>query len=223
VPDFSVPSRSAGAPALTKREIRAVVLAARRSMSVDVRAAHDIGLCDRLTDLLNTRRPALVAAYAPVDGEPGGPGLPAALAAVAPLILPVVASGRTLDWAHYTGELASGPYGLAEPVGPRLGPSALRAADLIVAPALAVDRRGVRLGRGGGYYDRALATAPGVPVVVPLYPAELVPELPAEPHDRRVHAVVTPTTVLLLDGSGSDAALLALEDGECQDECQDGG
>ena len=190
--------------------------------------AFDGMLRDRLAAYVRARRPSLVAGYAPVDGEPGGPGLPDVLAGIAPLLLPVIAPGRTLDWARYTGELAPGPYGLAQPTGPRLGPSALAEVDLVVAPALAVDRRGVRLGRGGGYYDRALSLVrPAVPVVVPLYPGELVAEVPAEPHDRRVHVVVTPATVLVLDESRSDAALLALEDPECQtecqSECQDGG
>jgi 5-formyltetrahydrofolate cyclo-ligase len=64
--------------------------------------------------------------------------------------------------------------------------------DVVLAPGLAVDRRGVRLGRGAGYYDRALA-AVRAPVAVLLYDAELVEEdLPAEPHDRPVTAVVTP-------------------------------
>jgi len=218
VPDFSDPSFSAGAPAATKPELRAAVLAARRSMPAATRDKADMELCGALAALVSARRPGLVAGYAAVPGEPGGPGLPAALAAVAPLLLPVVRPDRLLDWAVYDGGLAPGRYGLPEPTGPRLGPDALRDAELIVAPALAVDRHGVRLGRGGGYYDRALAwAAPGVPVVVPLYDGEVVAHLPAEAHDRRVHVVVTPATVLPLDESGSHAAPLALEDPECQD------
>ena len=55
-------------------------------------------------------------------------------------------------------------------------------------------RDGVRLGRGGGYYDRALRLARADAVVVALvFDDELVDELPAEPHDRRVTAVVTPS------------------------------
>ncbi|PSK58900.1 5-formyltetrahydrofolate cyclo-ligase [Micromonospora sp. MH33] len=66
-------------------------------------------------------------------------------------------------------------------------------ADLVVVPALAVDRRGYRLGRGGGSYDRALARVPAtVPTVALLHDGELVEVVPAQPHDRPVRFVITP-------------------------------
>jgi 5-formyltetrahydrofolate cyclo-ligase len=66
-------------------------------------------------------------------------------------------------------------------------------ADLVIVPALAVDRRGVRLGRGGGSYDRALArVGPQVPTIALLYDAELLDEVPAAPHDQRVRLVARP-------------------------------
>ena len=93
-----------------------------------------------------------------------------------------------------TGRLAPGRYGLLEPVGPRLGPTAIGTADVVVLPALGVDRRGVRLGRGGGYYDRALQhVRPDAVLVAVVFDDELLDELPAEPHDRLVTAVVTPS------------------------------
>jgi 5-formyltetrahydrofolate cyclo-ligase len=82
-----------------------------------------------------------------------------------------------------------------EPVDVRRGVDAIRTAALVIAPALAVDRvTGVRLGRGGGFYDRALAhAAPGALLVAVVHDEELVDALPAEPHDRPVDAVVTPS------------------------------
>jgi 5-formyltetrahydrofolate cyclo-ligase len=68
---------------------------------------------------------------------------------------------------------------------------AIARARLVLVPALAADREGCRLGRGGGYYDRTLPlTATEVPLVVVLNDEELVDELPAEPHDRRVTAAL---------------------------------
>jgi 5-formyltetrahydrofolate cyclo-ligase len=75
----------------------------------------------------------------------------------------------------------------------------VRGADLIVVPALAVSSStGVRLGRGGGSYDRVLDRVdPGILTVAAVYDTELVESVPAEPHDRPVRAVVTPSRGLL--------------------------
>jgi 5-formyltetrahydrofolate cyclo-ligase len=76
-----------------------------------------------------------------------------------------------------------------------LGLPAVGLADLVVVPALAVDRAGVRLGRGGGSYDRALArTRPDALLVALLYQGELVDALPTEPHDARVDVAILPET-----------------------------
>jgi 5-formyltetrahydrofolate cyclo-ligase len=137
-----------------------------------------------------------VAAYVPAPEEPGHGRLPAAFAELgARVLLPVVpAEGAELGWAVDTGRLAPGRFGLQEPVGPRLGSTAVGTADVVVVPALAVSTAGVRLGRGGGYYDRALRHArPGAELVAVVFDDELLDDLPAEPHDQRVTAVVTPT------------------------------
>jgi 5-formyltetrahydrofolate cyclo-ligase len=75
-------------------------------------------------------------------------------------------------------------------------------ADVVLCPGLAVDRRGHRLGRGGGSYDRALSRVPaGTFVCTLLYDGELLEQVPAEDHDRRVSAVVTPSGVTRLGGA----------------------
>jgi len=136
-----------------------------------------------------------VAAYVPVGREPGSLDLLDGLrSAGTEVLLPVVAVGG-LDWAVYSGrrDLIAGALGTREPAGPRLGAGALTGVAAVLVPALAVDHRGTRLGRGGGYYDRALSPVAGrVPVVALLHDGELVPRLPADPWDRRVTAAVTP-------------------------------
>jgi len=174
-----------------KADVRRGLLAARRSRTD--RIAADAGVRATLATLaadLDT-----VAAYVPLPTEPGGPDLPDALAPVcARLLLPVVRPDLDLDWAVYTGSLVPAAFGLREPPGPRLGPAAVVSASLVIVPALAVDERGVRLGRGGGSYDRALARlGPGTLIVAALYDGEFVSALPCEEHDVRVHAVVTPS------------------------------
>ena len=107
-------------------------------------------------------------------------------------LLPVLLPDGDLDWAVDTGDYVTNHLGIREPAGPRLGVAAIASCDLVLVPALLVDRRGHRLGRGGGSYDRALARATGLTVAL-LHDGELVDELPHEPHDVPVGAVVTPS------------------------------
>src|SRR5262245_49813439 len=130
----------------------------------------------------------LVAAYWSIGREPRTHGLVFALwKHGATVILPVLRPDMDLDWAVYDGpdSLAPGPYGIMEPVDTRRGVDTIRTAALVLAPALAVDpSNGVRLGRGGGSYDRALArVGPNVPIVALLHEGELIQGVPADPHD----------------------------------------
>jgi 5-formyltetrahydrofolate cyclo-ligase len=183
-----------GEPAVAKDELRAALLLRRRNRSAAERAAAADALTTALLDGL--RGAGTLAAFVPDPSEPGCGRLPSAYPELgARVLLPVIpASGRVLDWALYTGELELGRYGLSQPPGERLGPLALQEADAVVVPALAVDRAGYRLGRGGGYYDRALVHArPDAVLVTMLFDDERVDELPREVHDRPVTAVVTPS------------------------------
>lgn len=193
----------------SKRSIRLQIRAKRRETPLERREAADAALRSVLTDLVQRVRPLRLAGYAPTPGEPGGPELVDALLAALPpgghLLLPVTLPNLDLDWARYTGTLAPGArWGLPEPVGPRLGRTAIGSVDMIIAPATAVDRTGVRLGQGGGCYDRALARVPvAVAVIAAIYDGELVDRLPLAPHDRRVGAVATPAGVVTLPADPS--------------------
>jgi 5-formyltetrahydrofolate cyclo-ligase len=177
-----------------KSAVRARLLAGRRARSAEDRAAAAAAVSAAVVQGL--ARAGTVAAYVPDETEPGYGRLPADLMQLgARVLLPVVPSeGHELGWAVDTGRLAPGRFGLLEPVGPRLESAALGTADVVVLPALAVSPAGVRLGRGGGYYDRALRHARSDAVLVALvFDDELMDGLPAEAHDRRVTAVVTPS------------------------------
>ncbi len=133
-----------------------------------------------------------VCAYLAVRGEPGSSAMLDTLRSAGyRVLLPVVVGDAPLDWARYDGSLRPGPFGLREPVGTPLGASSITEAALVLVPALAVDHRGVRLGQGGGHYDRSLPLARG-PLVALVRDEEFVPVLPAEPHDVRMNAVLTP-------------------------------
>jgi 5-formyltetrahydrofolate cyclo-ligase len=181
-------------PAAAKEAIRSRVRASRAARGPAERTAAAAAVATALLDGLSGVR--TFAAFVPDPEEPGHGRLPAVFTRLgARVLLPVVPpSGGELTWAVDTGRLAPGRFGLLEPVGPRLGATAIGTAEVVVTPAVAVARDGVRLGRGGGYYDRALRhVRPGAVVVAVVFDEELLDDVPAEPHDRRVDAVVTPS------------------------------
>ncbi|MEZ0358421.1 5-formyltetrahydrofolate cyclo-ligase [Mycobacterium sp. SA01] len=182
----------------TKAQQRAALLAARREVPDKVRAAEARALCAHLDEFVG--RDDTVCAYLPVGTEPGSPQLVDRLHELcARVLLPVTRTGAdgvpvALLWGVYVpGELVAARYGLLEPAEPVLPSSALGDADVVLVPALAVDRRGVRLGRGGGFYDRSLPLCrPGATLVAVVRDSELVDELPSESHDIRMTHVLTP-------------------------------
>jgi 5-formyltetrahydrofolate cyclo-ligase len=198
----TVRADDAAAAAADKRALRDRLLAARAARSAAERSAAGVDIAAGAAAL---GRPGLAAGFLSVGSEPPTGPLLAALADLgARLIVPVLRTGGELDWATYRpGDQARpGPRGTLHPDGPRLGLDAVCATDLVLVPALAVDRRGQRLGRGGGSYDRTLArlraarpgeAARSVLVCAVVYDDEVLDEVPTDDHDQPVDAVLTPT------------------------------
>lgn len=182
-----------------KRDVRDRILAARAAISPTGKAAADEALA-RHARALDVRGQT-VCAYVPTRREPGSTALLAALiAAGAKVLLPVAREPGAMRWAEYTGDeqLVSAPFGLREPDGPALPPDEVATATWLLVPALAVDRRGIRLGRGAGFYDRTLGlAAPEARIVAVVFDHELVAQLPSEPHDKKVGWVLTPGSGLV--------------------------
>ncbi|QGU04044.1 5-formyltetrahydrofolate cyclo-ligase [Corynebacterium comes] len=185
-----------------KTILRARMMQARKDMSPETIRSEDSAIISHAAALLRSLPPSetSVAAYSPLPGEPGGSLLLDALHGEASsLLLPVSLSGGQLDWARYEGRLALTPgmLGIAEPTGERLGPDAINSCRLIIIPALGVTPEGVRLGKGGGFYDRALAqfADSGNPplTAVLLYNGEIRDDIPVEDHDMPVDLAITPT------------------------------
>ncbi|OXM73383.1 MULTISPECIES: 5-formyltetrahydrofolate cyclo-ligase [Amycolatopsis] len=180
---------------VTKAEWRAELSAARAAVSVQQRVAETAALVRAVSAM---SLPDTVCGYVPFGTEPGSIGLLDVLRERgARVLLPVIpAEPGPLEWAEYTGtaSLRAGRLRrILEPTGPFLGPEALAAAGLVLLPAMAVDHRGVRLGRGAGFYDRSLAhAAPGADLVAVVRDAELVERLPAEAHDVLMTGALIP-------------------------------
>ena len=176
-----------------KPALRRAVLSRRAALPPDERERAAVAACEALLPLAS----GPVAAYLSVGTEPGTAALLDALAgAQVEALLPVLLPDGDLDWARADDGVVPGPHGLLEPAGPRLGRDAVARCTLVVVPALAADRAGTRLGRGGGSYDRVLPRATGT-VVALLHDGELVDALPADPHDVPVDAVVVPSRGLV--------------------------
>jgi 5-formyltetrahydrofolate cyclo-ligase len=183
-----------------KWALRRRLLAARQGVPAVMRENEAAALAGALAAAPLPGLPGTVCAYWPAGAEPGSPELLDGLVHRGCRVLLPVVDARVdalgpLDWAEYTGagSLQTGPLGLLEPAGPRMGCPAIATAVLVLVPALAVDRHGVRLGRGGGHYDRTLPLATlGTPLVAIVRDDEVLAALPVQPHDVPVTAALTP-------------------------------
>ena len=185
--------------ASTKSDLRRAARERRRAAGTQPGQA----LSDVVLGLPELATASCVAAYVARPGEPETAPLLAELGRRGVrVLLPVLLPDLDLDWAADEGPRVHSTLtpSLVEPAGARLGPAGIGAADVVLVPALNVDRSGVRLGYGGGCYDRALTrTRPGALLIALLHDGELIEEpLPAEPHDQRVQAVATPSGVVRL-------------------------
>lgn len=182
-----------------KLALRDQLLAARRGRSLVAIGERARAMAEVVLQIPDVRRAATVAAYVSVGREPGTGLLLAGLhTAGKRVLLPVLQPDNDLDWAVDEGPhaLVSASRGLLEPTGPCLGPAAVAGADVVLVPALAVDRRGNRLGRGGGSYDRALRRVPvGTMVCALVNSEELLDAVPVAAHDRPVSAAATELSV----------------------------
>ena len=142
-----------------------------------------------------------VAAFASIRGEIAmGPSLDLLLGRGDRVLIPMLGTGTQVGWGRLQSrqdldDMKRIPgWRPDEPDMPTLPAQVLGKADLILVPALAIDHAGIRLGRGGGWYDRALGLrADQTPVVGICWPGEFVEApLPHLDHDLPVDAVLTP-------------------------------
>jgi 5-formyltetrahydrofolate cyclo-ligase len=197
-PAGDMPARDAlaGDVVAEKAALRRRLVAARAGMPAGDRETAGRLIRDHVLSLPQVAGAGTIAAYYSTGTEPATRSLVYALwKRGSYVVLPLLRPDGDLDWASYEGpeSLAPGSRGLLEPTEPPRGAGTVARADVVLVPALAVDRSGRRLGRGGGSYDRALARVGGqVPVIALAYDRELVDTVPVEAHDQPVRAVARP-------------------------------
>ena len=185
-----------------KRALRAELRERRQIMSEAARDAAARGVTEQLDALVARVGARSLSCFLSTTTEPGTREfVDRAVARGIRVLLPVTRADGLLDWAVATPDIdiAEGMYGLPEPVGELLGPIAVNSVDLLVIPAAAVDRSGMRLGWGRGFFDKTLGSMERCPpVYAVVYDTEILDEVPRDLHDQRVTGVVTPTQTLTL-------------------------
>ncbi|HWR85794.1 MAG TPA: 5-formyltetrahydrofolate cyclo-ligase [Rhodoglobus sp.] len=185
-----------------KRALRAELRERRRIATAKERDEDAAGITAHLVRLASDLRVRSLATYLSLPDEPPTRDfLRWAHEQGIRVLLPISRTDGLLDWAPYDGDDESvDDFGMPMPTSEVLGPIAINSVDLIVVPAASVDRTGMRLGWGRGYFDKTLGSMEACPpVYAVVFDAELVDEVPSERHDQRVNGVVTPSGIVAFD------------------------
>lgn len=182
-----------------KRALRAEIRERRRIRTSTERSAAATAITQHLVDLASDLNVRSISAYLSLPDEPGTRDFVAwACEQDIRVLLPISREDGLLDWAPYDGNDEDVDFlGLPAPTSELLGPIAINDVDLIVIPAAAVDRTGMRMGWGRGYFDKTLGSMEGCPpVYAVIFDDELVDAVPRERHDQPVNGVVTPSGIV---------------------------
>jgi 5-formyltetrahydrofolate cyclo-ligase len=203
----SNPSITAAKAAL-RREMRGKLAA----LDTAFRAEASLVICGLAAQHPAFRAARCVALFSPLPGEPDlAPLIEEAWAEKKQVVFPRLGreeNAPRLSWHRVDGWSAlidDGPFGLREPEAERC--PLVEAAEIgaIFVPGLAYDATGMRLGRGGGYYDRLLAgLASGVPRLGLMFGLQKVPQLPREPHDQALPAIITEEGLSLFNSASDE-------------------
>lgn len=186
-------------PESQKRALRAELRERRRIRTATERERASTQITQHLIDLTSDVGSRSIAAYLSTPEEPGTRDfLHWACENDIRVLLPVSRADGLLDWAPYDGDDEDEDLlGMPTPTSELLGPIAINSVDLIIVPAASVDRTGMRLGWGRGYFDKTLGSMENCPpVYAVIFDDELVDSVPAERHDQRVNGVVTPSGIV---------------------------
>lgn len=181
-----------------KRALRAELRERRRTMTAPERDESSAAITNNLIELARQQGVDSLSAYLSTPDEPPTRQFLAwACDNNIRVLLPVSREDGLLDWAVYdSSEESEDLFGMPVPTGELLGPIAINEVGLIVVPAASVDRSGLRMGWGRGYFDKTLGSMERrPPVYAVIFDGEFVDSVPAEVHDQRVDGIVTPSGI----------------------------
>jgi 5-formyltetrahydrofolate cyclo-ligase len=182
-----------------KRALRAELRERRRTRTSTERTEDARRLTAQLEELTTSLGATYLAAYLSTPDEPQTREFLAwACGRGIRVILPISRADGLLDWAPYdASEETSDVQGMPAPTSEVLSPMAINDVGLILVPAATVDRSGMRMGWGQGYFDKTLGSMEKCPpVYAVIFDEELVDSVPSEVHDKPVDGVVTPGGVV---------------------------
>ena len=182
-----------------KRALRAELRERRRNLTSSEHGHASAGLTENLQSLALGLSARSVACYLSSPTEPDTrPFLAWARSEGIRVLFPVSRDDGLLDWTvGEDGVELVGLFGMPEPSGELLSPLAINDVDLILVPAAAIGRDGMRMGWGKGYFDKTLGSMEKCPpVYAVIYDTELIDDVPRERHDQPVDGVVTPDRII---------------------------
>ena len=176
-----------------KQRIRERLIQKRRMLAAEERCSLSESILSQLEKMTVFREAKTVLLYYPKNNEVDVLPLFKRYKRDKTLLLPVTHRDRMT--AHpYEGndKMHRGKFGIPEPTTPEFQGKI----DVIIVPAVAFDRAGNRLGRGGGYYDRFLKKQPHATLIGVGYDFQLVDEVPVRKHDQKVHRIILPSQTI---------------------------
>ena len=178
-----------------KQQMRELLVQKRRIMSSAERQEQSAAILQQLEQMQCFCDAKTVLLYYPVNNEVDVLPLFKKYKKEKTLLLPVT-HRRGMTVSPYAGNenMHRGKFHIPEPTTPAYEGQI----DLIIVPAVAFDKKGLRLGRGGGYYDKFLKKQSHATLVGVGYDFQLVDAVPVEKHDQRVHRIILPSQTIVI-------------------------
>ena len=176
-----------------KQRMRELLIQKRRMLSAEERTAQSELILSQLEKMTVFREAKTVLLYYPKNNEVDVLPLFKRYKRDKVLLLPVThRNGMTANPYEGNDKMHRGKVGIPEPTTPPFEGNI----DVIIVPAVAFDKQGNRLGRGGGYYDRFLKKQTHATIIGVGYDFQLVDEVPVRKHDQKMHRIILPSQTI---------------------------